>query len=84
MSVIHFQSLLPNKHSQLNNTRSPQNYVLSRANHIMESRILHISEGFRLLKSVCRLRLKRAWRAFSRKSSSESVKFPEDEMQVPR
>ena len=50
----------------------------------MESQILHASEGFGLLKLVCRLKLKRAWKAFCCKWSSESVKFPEDEMQVPQ
>ena len=38
---------------------------------IMESKILHASEGFRLLKSVCRLKLKRAWTAFCHKWSSK-------------
>lgn len=50
----------------------------------MESKILHASEGFILLKSECRPKLKRPGRAFYRKWSSESVKFPEDEMQVTR
>ena len=39
------------------------------------------------MKSVCRLKVKRAWGGggglFS-KWSCESIKFPEDEMQVPR
>ena len=36
------------------------------------------------LKSMFRLKLNRAWRAFCRRWSSESVKFPVDEMQVPK
>ena len=36
------------------------------------------------LKSMFRLKLKRAWRAFCRRWSSESVKFQMEEMQVPR
>ena len=46
------------------------------------SKILLAREGFSLLKSVWRLRLNRAWRAFCRRCSSESVKFPGDEMRV--
>ncbi|XP_067036203.1 adenosine receptor A3-like [Acropora muricata] len=41
----------------------------------MESKIFHASEGFRLL---------RGWRAFCRRWSREGVKFPVDDMQVPR
>ena len=71
----------------------PQTSLLQvNISEIMESEILQIlhacvGEGFRLLKSVCRLKLKRALGRggglFS-KRSSESVKFPEDGMQVPR
>ena len=42
----------------------------------MESKILHAGEGFRLLKSVFRLKLKRASRDLCRRWSSERVKFP--------
>ena len=66
-------------------TKVPQTSILQvKISEVMESQILHASEGFGLLKLVCRLKLKRAWKAFCCKWSSESVKFPEDEMQVPQ
>ena len=53
----------------------------------MEWKILHASEGFKIsLRSVCRLKLKRAWRAVCHfcKWSSENIKSPELEMVPPR
>ena len=47
------------------------------------SKILLAREGFSLLKSVSRL-TKKSMKAFCRRCSSESVKFPEDEIGVPK
>ena len=48
------------------------------------SQVFCIQVKVSVLKSVCRVKLKRARRVFCRKWCSESVKFPGNEMIVPR
>ena len=64
-----------------NLTRYPRLYCC-KFGAIMESKVLHASKGFRLFKSVFRLKRERAQRAFCPRWSSKRAKFPVDEMQV--
>ena len=66
-------------------TNTPQISLLyDDIGEIIASNILQAREGFNLLKSVCFLKLKRAWRAFSFKCSSEILKLPVEEIRVPK
>ena len=65
-------------------TYTPQISLLydNQIGEIIASNILQAREGFNLLKFVCFLKLKRAWRAFSFKCSSEILKLPGEEIRV--
>ena len=66
-------------------TYTPQISLLyDNIGEIIVSNILQAREGFNLLKFVCCLKLKRAWRAFSFKCSSEILKLPVEEIWVPK
>ena len=60
--------------------KRPQTSLLKvKIGEIIVSTILQARDGFKLLKSRCRLKLNRAWTAFSLKRSSDRVKFPVEE-----
>ena len=55
-----------------------------RIGEIIVSNILQARAAFSLLRFVCRLELKRAWRAFSLRCSRDTEKFPDEDVRVPK
>jgi len=64
---------------------APQTSLLYvKIGEIIASQFLFATNGGSLLKFVCFLRLKRAWRVFSFNLSSANEKLPVEEMSVPK
>ena len=63
---------------------TPNFKLYVRIGEIIVSNILQARAAFSLLRFVCRLKLKRAWRAFSLRCSRDTEKFPDEDIRVPK